>query len=80
MSIYGSIGYTRRGGERERILKTSEKEQIKKLEKEKEKLFKQLKETFLEDEEEEKKIIRNLHLQIDQLTDKICKIQYEKVR
>ena len=80
MSMYGSIGYTRRDKERERILKPSEKEQIATLETEKEKLLKQVEETFLEDEEEEKKILQALYLQIEELTDKICNIKYEKVK
>jgi hypothetical protein len=83
MSIYGSIGYTRRDRERERILKPIEKIELKKLETEL-RIAQDERDAVYDNyditDEELKELVKPLQEKVDDLIDRVCKIKYEKVR
>lgn len=79
MSIYGSIGYTRRDSERERNLNANEREAVSALESQKRSLENQYSALYDNDNLEDaelSKLIKPIQSQIDALIDQICKIKY----
>lgn len=79
MSIYGSIGYTRSGSERERNLNASERKTVAALESQKRTLEKQYSALYDNDNLEDAELaelIKPIQSQIDSLIGQICKIKY----
>lgn len=82
MSLYGSIGFTRRDREREKVLKPTERKELNNLESELRKV--QNEHSLLYDnmeitDEELAEIEKPLKEKINDLIDRVCKIKYEKL-
>ncbi len=82
MSIYGSIGYTRRDHYRERVLTHKAKRELELLETELRNVQNEhtsLWENYDLTDEEVKELEKPLQIKIDDLINRVCAIKYEKV-
>lgn len=82
MSIYGSIGYTRRDHYSERVLNRKSRNELELLEIELRKAQNEhtaLWENYDLTDEEVKELEKPLQIKIDDLINRVCAIKYEKV-
>ena len=82
MGIYGSVGYTRRSAERERILNSDEKKTVSMLESQKRSLENQYSALYADDnldDAELAELVKPIQAQISSLIDKICDIKYTRI-
>lgn len=82
MSIYGSIGYTRRDHYRERTLNNKRRHELELLEAELRNAQKEHTALWENDDltdEEVKELEKPLQIKIDDLINRVCTIKYEKV-
>lgn len=82
MSMYGSIGYTRRDHYRERVLNHKSRNELELLERELNKAQNEhtaLWENYELTDEEVKELEKPLQIKIDDLINRVCAIKYEKV-